>query len=159
MATHLTAPIPSRRSSRSAIGPWESFQKVLTLAFLNFFCSILAHAQLPQPLVFSSGGAVALRSDQSGLLTPVNGSPFLATGQKMTLDVRGRFLFCPTSNGIRMFQITDSSTGAYQEVPHSPFASPDTKDPGFIAVEPTGQFIAVVNFIGQNPGESLVETF
>src|SRR5262249_49948429 len=41
----------------------------------------------------------------------------------------------------------------------SPFASPNTKDPGFIAVEPTGQFIAVVNFVGENPGESLVETF
>src|SRR5262249_10836727 len=84
---------------------------------------------------------------------------FLATGQKMTLDVQGRFLFCPGNNSIRMFAITDSTTGAYQEVPHSPFASSNTKDPGFIAVEPTGQFIAVVNFIGQNPGESLVETF
>jgi len=159
MATQRTAPIPSRRRWRSRIGSGGYFQKVLTFAVLNCFCSILVHAQFSQPLVFSSGGAVVLRSDQTGLLTSVNGSPFLAIGQNLTLDVKGRFLFSPGANSIRMFQITDATTGAYQEVPHSPFASPNTKDPAYIVVEPTGQFIAVVNLVGQNPGESLVETF
>ena len=159
MATQLTVPVPSSRPSRSGIGRSGHLQKVVTLTFLNLFCSILAHAQFSQPLVFSSGGAVALRNDQTGALTPVSGSPFLATGQNMTLDVQGRFLFCLGNNSIRMFQITDPTTGAYQEVPHSPFASSNTSDPVFIAVEPSGQFIAVVNLTGQNPGESLVETF
>ena len=159
MATQLAVPIPSRRPSRSGFGPRGCFQKVLTLALLQICCSILVHAQLPQPLVFSSGGAVALRSDQTGLLTPTAGSPFAAAGQRVTLDALGRFLFAPGIDSIHMFQITDASTGAYQEVPHSPFASPNTKSPGFIAVEPTGQFIAVINFVGENPGESLAETF
>lgn len=158
MATQLAAPIPSRCPSRSGIGPRSYFQKVLTLALLQIFCSILVQAQLPQPLVFSSGGAVALRSDQTGLLAPTAGSPFAAAGQRVTVDALGRFVFAPGVDSIHMFQITDASTGAYQEVPHSPFASPNTKSPGFIAVEPTGQFIAVVDFVGATPGESLVET-
>jgi len=133
--------------------------KVLALASVIFCCSNLAQAQLPQPLVFSSGGAVALRNDQTGALIPTNGSPFAAAGQNLTLDVQGRFLFSIGENSIHMFQITDTSTGKYQEVPNSPFASTNTKSPIFIAVEPTGQFIAVVDLVGQNPGESLVETF
>src|SRR2546430_630756 len=140
MATQLAAPIPPRGPSRSGFGPRGCLQKVLTLALLQIFCSILVHAQLQQPLVFSSGGAVALRSDQTGLLTPVAGSPFAVAGQRVTLDALGRFLFAPGIDSVRMFQITDASTGAYAEVPNSPFASTKTKSPGFIAVEPTGQF-------------------
>ncbi|MHB8607546.1 MAG: choice-of-anchor D domain-containing protein [Candidatus Acidiferrales bacterium] len=118
-----------------------------------------ARAQFQQPLVFSSAGAVAVRNDQSGALTPVSGSPFTAANQSLAIDVQGRFLFAITTNGIRMFQITDSTTGAYQEVAHSPFASPSTNQPAFIAVEPTGKYIAVVNRVGQNPGDGMVETF
>src|SRR5262249_48452126 len=159
MATQLSAPIPSRRLPRAGIGRWKYLPKALALSLLNFFCSILVQPQFPTPLVFSSGGAVVLRNDQTGALTPVPGSPFAAAGQKLTLDVQGRFLFCTGNNSIHMFQILDATTGAYREVANSPFASTNTKDPGFIAVEPTGQFIAVVNFVGENPGESLVETF
>ncbi|MGC2890338.1 MAG: choice-of-anchor D domain-containing protein [Candidatus Acidiferrum sp.] len=118
-----------------------------------------AFAQFQQPLVFSSGGAVAVRNDQTGSLAPVSGSPFAAANQSLTIDVQGRFLFALGTNSIRMFQITDSTTGAYQEVANSPFASPYTNQPAFIAVEPSGQFIAVVNRAGQNPGDGMVETF
>jgi len=159
MAMQLAAPLLTRDSSRRRIGPKSFLFKFLALASLNFFCSNLAQAQLPQPLVFSSGGAVLLRNDQTGLLTPTNGSPFPPAGQLLTIDVQGRFLFSPGVNSIHMFQITDATTGAYQEVPHSPFASPNTNSPAFIAVEPTGQFIAVVDTVGRAPGASLVESF
>ena len=118
-----------------------------------------AHAQLQQPLVFSSAGAVASRNDQTGALTPVAGSPFTAANQSLVIDVQGRYLFALGTNSIRMFQISDATTGAYQEVPCSPFASSVTNQPAFIAVEPTGQYIAVVNRVGQNPGDGSVETF
>src|SRR6476646_2763948 len=118
-----------------------------------------ALAQFQQPLVFSSGGAVAVRNDQTGALTPVAGSPFAAVNKSLTIDVQGRFLFAIGVNSIRMFQVTNSTTGAYQEVANSPFASADTNQPAFIAVEPSGQYIAVVNRAGRNPGDGLVETF
>jgi hypothetical protein len=118
-----------------------------------------AHAQLQQPLVFSSAGAVASRNDQTGALTPVAGSPFTAANQSLVIDVQGRFLFAIGATSIHMYQITDSTTGAYQEVACSPFASPVTNQPASIAVEPTAQYIAVVNRVGQNPGDGMVETF
>jgi 6-phosphogluconolactonase (cycloisomerase 2 family) len=109
--------------------------------------------------VFSSAGAVASRNDQTGALTPVAGSPFTAANQSLVIDVQGRFLLAIGATSIHMYQITDSTTGAYQEVACSPFASSVTNQPAFIAVEPTGQFIAVVNRVGQDPGDGLVETF
>jgi hypothetical protein len=118
-----------------------------------------AHAQLQQPLVFSSAGAVASRNDQTGLLTPVAGSPFTAANQALAIDVQGRYLFAIGTSSIHMYEITNPTTGAYQEVANSPFASSVTNQPAYIAVEPTGQFIAVVNRVGQNPGDGLVETF
>jgi hypothetical protein len=116
-------------------------------------------AQFQQPLVFSSAGAVAVRNDQTGSLAPVAGSPFAAANQSLVIDVQGRYLFALGINSIRMFQISDATTGAYQEVNGSPFASPVTNQPAFIAVEPSGQYIAVVNRVGQDPGDGLVETF
>ena len=137
------------------------------LKILIFFAALVsaganvpsALAQFQQPLVFSSAGAVAVRNDQTGSLAPVAGSPFAAANQSLTIDVQGRYLFAIGANSIRMFQITDSTTGAYQEVANSPFASPNTSQPAFIAVEPSGQYIAVVDRVGQNPGDGLVETF
>jgi len=118
-----------------------------------------ARAQLQQPLVFSSAGAVASRNDQTGALTPVVGSPFAPANQSLVIDVQGRFLFAIGTSSIHMFQITNSTTGAYQEVPCSPFASSTTDQPAFIAVEPSGKYLAVVNRVGQNPGDGSVETF
>jgi hypothetical protein len=134
---------------------------LIILSVLALATSIVpsARAQLQQPLVFSSAGAVASRNDQTGALTPVAGSPFAAPNQSLVIDVQGRFLFAIGTSSIHMFQITDSTTGAYHEVVGSPFASSVTNQPAFIAVEPTGQLIAVVNRVGQNPGDGLVETF
>ncbi|HMD39890.1 MAG TPA: choice-of-anchor D domain-containing protein [Candidatus Acidoferrum sp.] len=143
----------------------KNYWKILIFLALISACIDVpsARAQLQQPFVFSSGGAVAVRNDQTGALTPVSNSPFLTPSQApasgFTIDVQGRFLFAIGTNSIRMFQITDSTTGAFQEVCDSPFASPTTNQPMFIAVEPTGQYIAVVNRVGKNPGDASVETF
>jgi hypothetical protein len=133
--------------------------QLVLLLFSFLALAVPAQAQFQQPLVFSSGGAVIVRNDQTGALTPVSGSPFPATNQTLTLDVQGRYLFGIGVNGIHMYAITDSNTGDYQEVANSPFASANTDSPVFIAVEPTGDFLAVVN--SQTPGAALgnVETF
>ena len=137
------------------------FKSLVILAYLALaaISPSPTRAQFQQPLVFSSAGAVAVRNDQTGSLAPVAGSPFAAANQSLVIDVQGRFLFAIGINSIHMFQITDSTTGAYQEVSNSPFASADTNQPAFIAVEPTGQYVAVVNRVGQDPGDGLVETF
>ncbi|HKN75532.1 MAG TPA: choice-of-anchor D domain-containing protein [Candidatus Acidoferrum sp.] len=134
---------------------------LIILAALTWALSIVpsASAQLQQPLVFSSAGAVAVRNDQTGALTPVAGSPFTTANQSLAIDVQGRYLFAIGTNSVHMYQITDSTTGAYQEVACSPFASSVTDQPAYIAVEPTGQFLAVVDRVGQDPGDGLVETF
>lgn len=130
----------------------------LAAVALTTLAAAPSFAQFQQPLIFSSAGAVAVRNDQTGALAPVSGSPF-SPSNGFTIDVQGRYLFSLGTNSIHLFQVTDSTTGAYQETPGSPFASPNTMQPTFIAVEPTGQFIAVVDAVGQNPGEALVETF
>jgi centrosomal CEP192-like protein len=140
----------------------KNYWKILIILSVVFSAALhlpIAHAQLQQPLVFSSAGAVASRNDQTGALTAVAGSPFTAATQPLVIDVQGRFLFAIGTNGIHMYQISDSTTGAYQEVPCSPFASSVTNQPAFIAVEPTAQYLAVVNQVGQNPGDGLVESF
>ena len=132
---------------------------LILVALPALACSPPALAQFQQPLVFSTGGAVAVRNDQTGALTAVSGSPFAAAPSQFALDVQGRFLFSIGGNSIHMYAITSTTTGAYQEVAHSPFSSANTNQPAFIAVEPTGNFIAVVNRVGLNPGDGSLETF
>jgi hypothetical protein len=153
--------IHSHKNLSSSVTQSLKTLMILAASASTLVCVPSARAQLQQPLIFSPGGAVAVRNDQTGALTPVSGSPFpSATQSPFTLDVQGRFLFAPGNNSIHMFQITDSTTGAYQEVePGSPFASTFTSDPVFIGVEPTGNYIAVVNRNGQAAGESSIETF
>jgi hypothetical protein len=159
MAPTREFPLDSHQHSRTRS---KNHWKILIIA-ANFSLTAAtvpsARAQLQQPLVFSSAGAIASRNDQTGALAPVAGSPFTAVGQPLVIDVQGRFLFAIGTSSIHMYQITDSTTGAYQEVAHSPFASTVTNEPAYIAVEPTGAYIAVVNQMGQNPGDGLVETF
>ncbi len=73
--------------------------------------------------------------------------------------MQGRYLFGIGVNSIHMYAIIDSTTGAFQEVANSPFASPNTSSPIFIAVEPTGNYIAVVNSFSTLPGQAGAETF
>jgi 6-phosphogluconolactonase (cycloisomerase 2 family) len=57
-----------------------------------------------------------------------------------------------------MYQV-NATTGAFAEVPNSPFASADTNEPVFIAVEPSRKYIAVVNRASPNAGQGSIETF
>jgi len=159
MAQTREFPVHSHKVSSSP--PTNYLKTPIILATLALAVSIAppALAQLQQPLVFSSAGAVASRNDQTGALTPVAGSPFTAANQSLVIDFQGRFLFAIGTSSIHMYQITDATTGAYQEVACSPFASSVTNQPAFIAVEPSGNYIAVVNRVGQNPGDGSVETF
>lgn len=116
-----------------------------------------ASAQFQQPFVFSTSGAVMTRNDQTGVLTTVAGSPY-AAADFQTLDVQGRFLFGLGTNSISMYQV-NSTTGAFSQVPNSPFATGNTNQPGFIAVEPSGQYIAVVNRASPIQGQGSIETF
>jgi len=77
----------------------------------------------------------------------------------LALDFKGRFLFVATSqNNIEMYTI-DPNTGALQEVPNSPFASPTTR-PQFLSTETSGQFLYVVDMPGSSgPNVSAVESF
>jgi hypothetical protein len=159
MAQKREFPLYSNLASRSRPKICWRILIFLSGATLAAAAAPMSRAQFQQPLVFSSGGAVAVRNDQTGVLTSVTGSPFAGAPSKFTIDVQGRFLFAPGTNSIHMYEITDSTTGAYTEVAHSPFASGNTHQPVFIAVEPTGQFIAALNLAGQNPGDASVETF
>jgi hypothetical protein len=78
----------------------------------------------------------------------------------IALDFAGRFLFTAseTANKISMFTV-DQNTGALQEVPNSPFASPATNQPVFLSTESTGQFIYVINYNGSQAGGSSFESF
>ena len=118
----------------------------------------LARAQLSQPFVYLTGGAVATRNDQSGALNPIQGSPFAILGFPAAIDAKGRFIFAAGANSVHMYAV-DATTGEYAEVAGSPFASANTSSPSMIATEPSGAYIAVVDSVGEDPGESGVETF
>ena len=157
MAIRTVSFFRSRKASGVRFLPPLNALCVLILIVTVLLCSNLAHAQFQQPFVFSSAGAVMTRNDQTGVLTPVTGSPY-APASFQILDVQGRFLFGVGTNSIHMY-LVNSTTGAYSEVPNSPFASPHTDQPVFLAVEPTGKYLAVINQVGLNPGESSIETF
>ncbi len=129
----------------------------LAVQFVTFFATP-TQAQLQQSFVYTSGGAIATRNDQSGAVTPVSGSPLLPLGFPVVIDAKARFLFAAGNNSIHMYRV-DAFTGIYSEVSNSPFASANTKSPILIATEPTGTYLGVVNSIGINPGESSVESF
>jgi len=90
-----------------------------------------ACAQLQQPFVYTTGGAIAIRNDSTGTLTPTSASPLSILGFPAAMDAKGRFLF----------------------------ASGNTNGPVLLATEPTGSYLAVVNATELNPGESSVESF
>jgi hypothetical protein len=146
----------------------SNLPRVLAVLLGLFLSSIPARAQLQQPFVFAAdpfgpGPAILVytRNDVSGVLTPVPGSPFpsRAPVNSLALDFKGRFLFVGTpQNNIEMYTI-DPNTGALQEVPNSPFASPTTS-PEFLSTESSGQFLYVIDLPSSTgPNVSAVESF
>ncbi len=78
----------------------------------------------------------------------------------MTLDFKARFLFVAIYNPSKISMFTvDPDSGALQEVPKSPFASPSTNSPVFLSTESSGQFLYVINFNSSQPDVSSVESF
>jgi hypothetical protein len=150
--SHPAGGLSPRASPSSIAGRMSLFLTVLLVLASS------ANAQLQQPFVYTTGGAIATRNDATGVLAPTSASPLAVLGAPAVLDAKGRFLFAAGNNSIHMYQV-DSVTGSYTEVPGSPFASPNTNSPTLIAIEPTGAYLAVVNSVGLNPGESSVESF
>ena len=168
MATHFLFNTLPLSVSQTGCSRYSSLLRTLAVLSGLCLCSISAHAQLQQPFVFAAdpfgpgpGILVYTRNDVSGVLTPVPGSPFpsRAPVNSLALDFKGRFLFVATSqNNIEMYTI-DPNTGALQEVPNSPFASPTTR-PQFLSTETSGQFLYVVDMPGSSgPNVSAVESF
>jgi hypothetical protein len=154
--------LPFRSHTTRGLSPRVSLSSIagrigLSLTVLLVLAGF-ANAQLQQPFVYTTRGAIATRNDATGVFTPTSASPLAVLGFPAVLDVKGRFLFAAGNNGIHMYQV-DSVTGSYTEVPGSPYASTNTNNPILLATEPTGAFLAVVNSIGLNPGESSVESF
>ncbi|HMD09507.1 MAG TPA: hypothetical protein VKH63_18400 [Candidatus Acidoferrum sp.] len=79
-----TREFPVHSHKISSPPPKKYLKTLIILATLALASSLVppAHAQLQQPLVFSSAGAVASRNDQTGALAPVAGSPFTPANQK-----------------------------------------------------------------------------
>lgn len=76
MAQTRDFPLHSHKVPRSRATKYSKTLMIPAALALAALSAPSAHAQLQQPLVFSSAGAVASRNDQTGALTPVSGSPF-----------------------------------------------------------------------------------
>jgi|HubBroStandDraft_5_1064220.scaffolds.fasta_scaffold105032_1 6-phosphogluconolactonase len=93
-------------------------------------------------------GVVQAFSVASGVLTPVNGSPF-QTGPNpggLAISPSGAFLYTADSaiNSISEFSI--DSTGALTELPNSPFGQASSlTNPVSLLIDPTGQYMFVAN--------------
>jgi 6-phosphogluconolactonase len=100
------------------------------------------------------GGVTGFSVAESGVLTPIPGSPFAApTGTAfVTTDPSGRFLYalncgadCSGSGAGSIAAYTiDQGTGALTSIAGSPFTAGEW--PYSLAVDPTGQFAYVANF-------------
>jgi hypothetical protein len=64
-----------------------------------------ANAQLQQPFVYTTGGAIATRDYATGVLAPTSVSPLAVLGAPAVLDAKGRFLFAAGNNSIHMYQV------------------------------------------------------
>ena len=139
-----TQPAPSRDRSTSLLRlQMPVFLGLRAASFLYYLSFILlwaapARAQLQQPFVYTTGGGIATRNDSTGALTPTAASPLPVLGFPVVIDAKGRFLFAAGNDSIHMYQV-DGLTGAYTEVPGSPFSSANTNGPILIATEPTGR--------------------
>src|SRR5579864_1894341 len=113
--------------------------------------------------------AAYAKNGQTGVLTPVSGSPFQdkLTGGAMAVDALGRFLFVvnATTSDISMFQI-DQTTGALTEVSGSPFSTGPTEnlsmaaaDPVCLSTEKSGQFLYVGYRFGNFSGQGALNEY
>ena len=85
----------------------------------------------------------------TGILTPVSGSPFqLVSGvSALATDPSSRFLYGSSGTDVFAFTI-NPTTGALTAVPGSPFSTGTLSDPLSLAVDSTGKFLYVADFQG-----------
>lgn len=155
-------------SSRGALLPFY-FSKCWAAVLPNSLCllgSLAALALFLSPRAMAQSGssffvsaaqtnstpshpaiAVFTRDDNTGILTGVSGSPFQVNDLPTSLafDVQGRYLFGSCAGDHVCMYTFDRATGAVAEVPGSPFASPYTNAPAFVAAESTGNYLIVAN--------------
>ena len=88
---------------------------------------------------------------ETGVLTQISGSPFLAglNSHSVVADPTGRFLYVANhdSNDVSAYAI-DPATGTLTPIAGSPFAA--GSGPHGIAVDPTGHFVYVANHLSDN---------
>lgn len=128
--------------------------------------SPFATSQIPAGLAISPSGRLLFSAANSGgvsvytidvptgILTPVPGSPFTAGSNPnaVAAEAKGRFVyvvnaaFGTTNGGVSAFRI--GPTGALTAVPGSPFRA--GAQPDYIAIDPTGKFAYVSNFVSSN---------
>src|ERR1700676_4692279 len=106
--SHTTCGLSPRGSQSSNAGRICLFLTVLLLLASS------ANAQLQQPFVYTTGGAIATRDDATGALAPTIASPIAVLGFPPGLDAKGRFLFAA---GIRL---RASFTSIWDQIPHHP---------------------------------------
>jgi 6-phosphogluconolactonase len=90
---------------------------------------------------------------QTGVLSPVAGSPFNAGSQPYGVQVSGNFVFVAlsNSNGIAAFSI-DAATGSLSPVPGSPFptSSMQFTQTYNLTIHPSGKFLYAFNLNGSS---------
>ena len=161
---------------RTVSGPLQLFRatflfhspfKLLALVVLSFLLAAILPAQtqtpaqtpylfVSTPVTSSQDGMVTLlRDPHSGVLTllPAPISTFAHPCIPDAMEPRGQFLFGICSDGLAMYSF-NSTSGAIQEIPSSPFnASVVSGTYSFlVAPESTGQFVYLLKFSEPTPG-------
>ncbi len=124
-------------------------------------------------------GVGAYRFDtQTGVITPLDGSPFTAGERTRSVSVHpsGHFLYAVNgySNSLSAYRI-NATTGALDELPNSPYSAGESGDidyklygmedvpegaggiPYSVAIDPQGQFLFVANWAGASVSVFRVE--
>jgi 6-phosphogluconolactonase len=103
------------------------------------------------------GSISAFTIDSStGALDPVPGNPQrIAVRGAISIDPMGRFLLAPEMSGVSVYAI-NTTTGVLSAVAGSPFSA--GTDPSVVGVDPTDQFVYVVNYGSANVSEFTLES-
>ena len=86
----------------------------------------------------------------TGVLTPVDGSPFATSlfPEGVAVDPSGRFVYVPNGGDVPAFSI-DRASGSLTPIPGSPFFTSGS-GPDNVGIDPSGKFAYVPNFASAN---------
>jgi 6-phosphogluconolactonase len=116
-----------------------------------------ANDGVPTATEATPGSISAFTIDSStGALDPVPGNPQrIAVRGAISIDPMGRFLLAPEMSGVSVYAI-NTTTGVLSAVAGSPFSA--GTDPSVVGVDPTDQFVYVVNYGSANVSEFTLES-